>query len=114
MVKDKRKKDAPTATETPLNPNISNAIRIDVIGQFVTPQNTAAIPHAAHIDGESPSQFPIIHPKVAPIQNEGTISPPRNPARIVNAVRTNFQKKSRGLACPSSTAFSISSAPAPI
>jgi len=59
-------------------------------------------------------QFPITQPNVAPIQNDGTISPPRNPARIVNAVRTNFQKKSRGLACPSSTAFSISSAPAPI
>ena len=33
-----------------------------MIGQFVTPQNTAVIPHAAQIDGENPSQFPITHP----------------------------------------------------
>ena len=80
-----------------------------MIGQFVTPQNTAAIPHAAQIDGESPIQLPIMHPKVAPIQNDGTISPPRNPARMVKAVRISFHSKSNVLACPSSTALVTSS-----
>lgn len=58
-----------------LNPNISKAIRIEVIGQLVTPQKTAAIPQAAQIDGEIPIRLPITQPKVAPMQKEGTISP---------------------------------------
>ena len=54
------------------------AIRIEVIGQFVTPQKTAAIPQAAQREGESPISCPAMHPKVAPTQKDGTISPPRN------------------------------------
>ena len=69
------------------------AIRIEVIGQFVTPQKTAAIPQAAQREGESPISCPAMHPKVAPTQNDGTISPPRKPAFIVSAVRSIFQKK---------------------
>ena len=66
-----------------------------MIGQLVTPQKTAAIPQAAQIDGEIPIRLPITQPKVAPMQKEGTISPPRNPARIVSAVSTIFQKKAK-------------------
>ena len=69
------------------------AIRIEVIGQFVTPQKTAAIPQAAQREGESPISCPAMHPKVAPTQKDGTISPPRKPAFIVSAVRSIFQKK---------------------
>ena len=48
---------------------------MDVSGQFVTPQNSATIPLAAQMDGESPRICPRTQPKVAPIQNDGTISP---------------------------------------
>ena len=81
-------------------PKSSNAINIDVIGQFVTPQNTAAIPVAAHIEGEIPAICPKRHPNVAPTKNEGTISPPLNPASIVNAVKTIFHIKATGFTFP--------------
>ena len=84
------------------------------MGQLVTPQNRAAIPEAAHKEGESPTSCPITQPKVAPIQKEGTISPPRKPAFMVIAVRISFHRKSKGRVCPSSTAFSMSPFPAPI
>ena len=58
----------------------------------------AAIPAAAQMDGERPIRCPMIHPNVAPMQKEGTISPPRKPARMVRAVSTSFQKKSSGRA----------------
>ena len=50
---------------------------------------------------------------MAPIQNDGTISPPRNPARMVSTVSTSFQKKSSVLTFPCSIACAISPVPAP-
>ena len=73
---------------------------IDVTGQLVIPQNTATIPAAAANSGGNPMICPHTHPKVAPIQNPGTISPPRNPALMVIAVKTIFHTKSRGRALP--------------
>ena len=89
-------------------------MRIEVSGQFVTPQKTATIPDAAQMEGSIPRSVPSTQPKVAPIQKEGTISPPLKPAFIVMAVRISFQRKSRGLASPSSMAFSIRPVLAPI
>ena len=73
------------------NPNISNPITSEVIGLFVTPQNTATIPTAAQREGDKPTIEPKRQPNVAPIQKEGTISPPLKPAPSVNAVKTIFQ-----------------------
>ena len=87
---------------------------MEVIGQLVTPQKKAIIPQAAHKRGSNPIICPITHPNVAPMQKEGTISPPLNPAFMVSAVNTNFQKKSNGRAFPNCTACTISSVPAPI
>ena len=87
---------------------------MEVSGQLVTPQKTATIPAAAQMDAGIPKKFPSTQPKVAPIQKEGTISPPLKPAFIVRAVSTSFQKKSRGLASPSSTAFVMRPVLAPI
>ena len=41
---------------------------------MVTPQNSATIPHAAAMLGDIPRMLPATQPKVAPIQNDGTIS----------------------------------------
>ena len=60
----------------PSNPNNSKHIKREVIGQLVTPQNTAPIPTAAHKEGENPIRLPKRHPKDAPIKKDGTISPP--------------------------------------
>ena len=94
--------------------NNSKAISIEVIGQFVTAQKKAIIPQAAHNLGSKPNNCPIVHPKVAPMQKDGTISPPLNPAFIVRAVKINFHKKSQVLTFPNCTAFTINSVPAPI
>ena len=77
----------------PSNPNSSNPINIEVIGQFVTPQNTAVMPRAAHREGEIPMRLPNRQPKVAPVQNAGTISPPLNPAASVRDVNSIFRRK---------------------
>lgn len=57
-------------------PNNSKLRNSEEIGQFVTPQKTATIPHAAASDGEKPVRCPKRHPKVAPTNSVGTISPP--------------------------------------
>ena len=75
------------------NPNISNPIISEDIGQFVTPQNTDTIPTAAQRDGDNPTKLPNRQPKVAPIQKEGTISPPLNPTPRVIAVKIIFHIK---------------------
>ena len=85
-----------------------------MIGQLVTPQNTATIPAAAQIEAGIPRIGPSTQPKAAPIQKDGTISPPRNPARIVSAVRISFQKNASLLTCPSSIADVISPVLAPM
>ena len=74
-------------------PNNSKLINADVIGQLVTPQNMPIIPRAAHNEGDMPSIFPKVHPRVAPIKNEGMISPPLKPAPIVRTVRRILIKK---------------------
>lgn len=77
----------------PPAPKSSKLIRIEVIGQFVTPQKSAISPTAAQTEGENPTIFPKRHQKVAPIKNVGTISPPRKPAPIVIAVKIIFNIK---------------------
>ena len=93
-------------------PNISNPIMSDVIGLFVTPQNTATIPTAAQRDGDNPTSVPNMHPKVAPMQKEGTISPPLNPTPKVMAVKMIFQKNAIVGASPRN-ASSMRLTPAP-
>ena len=94
-------------------PNSSNPIIIDAIGEFVTPQNMEIIPTAAHKEGENPKIVPNKQPNVAPIVNDGTISPPLNPAPRVSTVNTIFQKNASGGQCPA-IASSIKCAPAPL
>ena len=86
----------------------------DVIGQFVTPQNSPTIPHAAaSVDG-IPSKEADAHPKAAPMQKEGTISPPLNPAAIVNVVKIIFNKNaSNPTLYPSSKMEEIRDMPEP-
>ena len=63
-----------------------------VIGQFVTPQKTAAMPTAVQSVGEKPDRFPNRQPNAAPVKNDGTISPPLNPAPNVSS-KEHFHKK---------------------
>ena len=73
-------------------------------------------------DSSNETAFKLYHLKeleeeyyiLCTIQNDGTISPPLNPAFMVSAVKTIFQRKANGLLCPSSTAFIIRLLPAPI
>ncbi len=67
-----------------------------VIGQFVTPQKTAAMPTAVQSVGEKPDRFPNRQPNAAPVKNDGTISPPLNPAPNVKAVKSIFIKRLPG------------------
>ena len=58
------------------NPNISKAIISAVTGQLVTPQNTAAAPRAEQSGEGSPQTCANRFPKAAPVNSDGTISPP--------------------------------------
>ena len=69
--------------------------------QFVTPQKTAAMPTAVQRVGEKPDRFPNRQPNAAPVKNDGTISPPLNPAPNVKAVKSIFIKKASGRTVPS-------------
>ena len=64
-----------------------------MIGQLVTPQKRETIPTAVHSVGDSPIRLPNRQPKAAPVQKDGTISPPLNPAPIVRVVRRILIKK---------------------
>ena len=86
---------------------------MDVMGQFVTPQNTAIMPTAAQREGERPRSCPNRHPNVAPTKKDGTISPPLKPASSVSAVKMIFQKKAGGDTVPS-MARSMTGTPAPM
>ena len=94
-------------------PNISNPITSEVIGLFVTPQNTATMPTAAQREGDIPTNVPKRQPKVAPIQKEGTISPPLNPTPNVIAVKSIFHIKADFGHLPKK-ASSIRFTPAPL
>ena len=72
--------------------NNSKPINNEVIGQFVTPQNTATIPTSAHRPTGNPNIVPNALPRVAPIIKEGMISPPLYPADNVIAVKRIFSK----------------------
>ena len=63
-----------------------------MIGQFVTPQNTLTIPHAAHRLVGMPITVDKKLPNAAPIKREGTISPPLNPPPSVTAVNIILSK----------------------
>ena len=60
----------------PSPPNSSMLRRSEVTGQFTTPQNSETSPSAAVNCGGSPNSVPNRLPNVAPIKNDGTISPP--------------------------------------
>jgi hypothetical protein len=72
-------------------PNISIESKIEVIGQLVTPQKTATIPHAAHNPTGRPKTEARKLPRVAPTKSVGTISPPLNPPPRVMAVNMIFR-----------------------
>ncbi len=85
---------------------------IDVTGQLVIPQNTATIPAAAANSGGNPMICPHTHPKVAPIQNPGTISPPQIlPSWLLQS--KPFSTQNQEVALPF-IARAINSLPAPM
>lgn len=63
-----------------------------VIGLFVTPQNTAAIPHATTSGIGSPNIGARKLPSEAPTNMAGAISPPLNPAPRDTAVNSIFSR----------------------
>lgn len=97
---------------TALKLKSSKLIIREVIGQLVTPQKRDIIPRAAQNDGDIPSILPRTHPRVAPIKNEGTISPPLKPAPRVIAVKIIFNMNAEKKASPFRD-FSIIGIPAP-
>ena len=70
--------------------NISIARISDVIGQFVTPQNTLTMPQAAQSPAGRPKNPDKKLPSVAPIKSVGTISPPLKPPPSVREVKRIF------------------------
>lgn len=72
--------------------NISIARISDVIGQFVTPQNTLTMPQAAQSPAGRPKNPDKKLPSVAPIKSVGTISPPLKPPPSVTEVKRIFSK----------------------
>ena len=81
-------------------PNSSKLRSKDEIGEFVTPQNTAAIPQAAVRDGDKPVTCPNRQPNVAPTNRVGTISPPLKPQDKVIAVKIIFKRNAAGSVSP--------------
>ena len=65
------------------------------MGQFVTPQNTPAMPQAAVREEGSPRTGDSKAPNAAPMVKDGTISPPLNPAPKVRAVNRIFSRKNK-------------------
>ncbi len=84
------------------------------MGQLVTPQKTAVMPAAVHKSGQNPVRLPNRQPKAAPVKNEGTISPPLNPAPSVTAVKSIFKKKASGATDSDWKKPSIMSIPVPL
>ena len=70
------------------------------MGQFVTPQNTETMPMAAHSGALAPVRMANRQPNVAPVKNEGTISPPLKPAPMVSAVKRIFKRKANAAVSP--------------
>ena len=54
-----------------------------------------------------------MQPKVAPVKNTGTISPPLKPAPRVMVVKSIFSRKASGRASPPMAAW-ITAVPAPL
>ena len=77
---------------SPSDPNSSIPSNMEVRGQFTTAQKKHTRPTAALVAGSSPIRFPSAHPKVEPMKNAGTISPPRKPQPIVTQVNNIFSK----------------------
>ncbi len=75
-------------------------MRRDVIGQFVTPQKTATMPHAAQSAGGRPNIDDKKLPRVAPIKSDGTISPPLKPPDSVNAVNIILRRNTYHASLP--------------
>ena len=66
---------------------------MEVMGELVAQQKRPTRPMAAAIPGSRPRRPPARHPKVAPMQKVGTISPPLKPAARVTAVKSIFSIK---------------------
>ena len=79
------------------------------MGQLVTPQNTHTMPSPAPKEGWSPRKGATVQPKVAPVKNTGTISPPLNPAPRVMVVKSILKKNASGRAFPPMAAWMMAS-----
>lgn len=65
----------------------------EAIGALVTPQKRPTMPHAAANCTGISKRGAAAQPNAAPMQKDGTISPPLYPAPSVRAVKKNFQKE---------------------
>ena len=95
-------------------PKSSTLSRIVAMGQFVTPQNSAAMPMAAPNAGLRPTSSASVPPSVAPMNSVGTISPPLKPAPIVMEVKIILSRNASGRTTPSSKMRSMTSIPPPL
>ena len=93
--------------------NSSRESSREVMGQLVTPQKTHTMPSPAPKEGCSPSRGAAVQPKVAPVKNTGTISPPLKPAPRVMVVKSIFSRNASGRASPPMAAW-ITAVPAPL
>ena len=85
----------------------------EAIGELVTPQKTAIMPRAAPTAGGSPRNPAAKQPKVAPMNRDGTISPPRYPPARETAVKTSFSRNAYQTACPAA-ACRMTAVPRPL
>ena len=76
------------------SPNSSIPRKTALTRLFVTQLNKPTNPSAAAKPTSNPKAPPRTQPKVAPMQNVGTISPPLKPAARVMAVNAIFKAKS--------------------
>ena len=77
MPENTRDENAAAAKSTKLSgPKSSTASTADAIGQFVTPPKNTIIPIAAQKPSGNPKTDANAAPSVAPMKNDGTISPP--------------------------------------
>ena len=83
-----------------VEPKSSTLKKMDAKGALTQAQKTAVNPKAAAKPGSSPRSVPAKQPKVEPIKNTGTISPPLNPAPRVKVVKIIFNRNASGTASP--------------
>lgn len=98
----------------PSIPNISAHNMQTARGHFVAADSIEAIPVAAPSETGIPVTAENAPPAVAPMNNDGTISPPLNPEDTEITVNSIFRRNAKGYTSPSSKILSITKTPPPL